>query len=126
MTTDASTSYPNSSGNMTDLFNGTTANDTTLAPAHNQPGMEQFLLYKVTVGINEYYLWVIFALGFPGNVLSLLTILRMPTVSSSKMHVAMLAIVDNFAIVSKLLYHQLTSHEISLGDAGCKVRTMVL
>nr|KAG5714832.1 hypothetical protein BaRGS_000320 [Batillaria attramentaria] len=83
--------------------------------------MKNYTLFRVVLVINEYYLWVIFALGFPGNGMSLLTILRMPTVSSSKMHVALLAVVDNCAILSKLLIHQLTGNDVHLGNAGCKI-----
>ena len=90
-------------------------------PAAARRGFEQYRLYDVAVGMNAYYLWLVFALGFPGNLLSLLTIVRMPSVSSSKMHVALLAIVDNLAIVAKLLYHQLTAHKLHLSHAGCKV-----
>ena len=57
--------------------------------------------------------------------MSLVTILRMPTVSSSKMHVAVLSIVDNLAICVKLMIHQLTKHKVGLGDAGCKVGTVL-
>ena len=117
MTTHISTTS-NYSANTTEAFN-TTMNDTTTSPP--LPSMEQFTLYQVTITINKYYIWVVFAFGFPGNLLSLLTILRMPTVSSSKMHVAMLAVVDNLAIVAKLLYHQLMARPVSLGHAGCKV-----
>ena len=121
MTTEAYTH----TDSMTEAFGNTTddsVNEDTTTLATYDGGMQQYTLYDVTIGINKYYLWAIFAIGFPGNLLSLLTILRMPTVSSSKMHVAMLAIIDNCAIVSKVLFHQLTEHKISLGDAGCKVR----
>ncbi|KAL8585035.1 hypothetical protein ACOMHN_043671 [Nucella lapillus] len=124
MTTEAF-SYSYHSGNTSKWFNDSLNETiTTITPPPPPPppeGMTQYVLYDVTININEYYLWVVLAFGFPGNALSLLTILRMPSVSSSKMHVALLAVVDNCAIVSKLLYHQLSKHHVSLGHGGCKV-----
>ncbi|XP_076439904.1 kappa-type opioid receptor-like [Babylonia areolata] len=110
----------NESGHLLDL-NNYTNNDTLNTTSSPHLGLERFLLYDVTININKYFLWVILVVGFPGNLLSLLTILRMPTVSSSKMHVAILAIIDNCAIVNKFLFHQLTEHLVRLGDVGCKV-----
>ncbi|KAL8573189.1 hypothetical protein ACOMHN_036174 [Nucella lapillus] len=127
MTTDTFT-YANKTGLLLELFNDNnnnsnndTLNTTTSTTTTPPLGIQQYVLYDVTTSINKYYLWVVFAVGFPGNLLSLLTIMRMPTVSSSKMHVAMLAIIDNCAIVSKVLYHQLTEHMVKLGDIGCKM-----
>ena len=41
------------------------------------------------------------------------------------MHVAVLSIVDNLAICVKLMIHQLTKHKVGLGDAGCKVGSVL-
>ncbi|XP_071102808.1 sex peptide receptor-like isoform X2 [Haliotis cracherodii] len=71
--------------------------------------------------INNYYLWAIFAFGFPGNVASVITIIRMQRITTSTFYVAVLAVVDNCAIVFKLLYHQLTLHQVWLDSMGCKI-----
>lgn len=97
------------------------SSDSTASPWGMYGPLEQYMLLWVMLGINKYYLWAVFIIGFPGNLLSLITILRMPTVSSSKMHVALLAVIDNFAITTKLLYHQLTLYNVPLYDAGCRV-----
>lgn len=78
-------------------------------------------LYAAGVYINNYYLWIIFALGFPGNIASTVTLSKMKPMTTSKFYVALLAIIDNLAILQKLLYHQLTYHEVAIGSTGCRI-----
>ena len=51
---------------------------------------DSYSLVKVTYYIGSYFIWVVFAFGFPGNIASIFTILTMPTVSSSKVRKAQL------------------------------------
>ncbi|RUS80830.1 hypothetical protein EGW08_011411, partial [Elysia chlorotica] len=69
--------------------------------------------------MNRYYLWVYFAFGFPGNIVSFLTILHMKPFSSPTIYVAALALVDNSCLVFKMLFFLLTKYDAPLGDAGC-------
>ncbi|RUS79578.1 hypothetical protein EGW08_012672 [Elysia chlorotica] len=70
--------------------------------------------------INKYYLWVVFAFGFPGNLATMITISRMRHFGSFVMYVALLAISDNLAIIVKILFYQLLLHKVPLGSAGCR------
>ncbi|KAI8796549.1 G-protein coupled receptor isoform X2 [Biomphalaria glabrata] len=70
---------------------------------------ESYTLYTVTYAMATYYLYVIAAFGVPGNVASIFTIITLPTVSSSKVHVAILAVTDTMAIVLKLLYQEFSA-----------------
>ena len=71
-------------------------------------------------GIVASYIWVIFLLGFPGNVACVITVLSMTTLSTATIYVALLAVVDALNLVLKLIFHQLGYHDTYLGDAGCK------
>ena len=82
--------------------------------------LERFDIVWVAYYLNLNYLWVVFAFGFPGNLACLITILRMPPLTSSTTYVAALAITDNFAIINKLVYHQVTLHDMDVGGGGCK------
>ncbi|XP_071109013.1 probable G-protein coupled receptor B0563.6 [Haliotis cracherodii] len=78
-------------------------------------------LFAAGVYINNYYLWVIFGFGFSGNIASTVTLSRMKPMTTSKFYVALLAIIDNMAIFQKLLFHQLTYHEVEIGSIGCRI-----
>lgn len=60
-------------------------------------------LAALTQDIKRYYIWVILAFGFPGNLASLVVILRMRCFGSPALYVATLAVVDNLALIVKLL-----------------------
>ncbi|XP_046551539.1 rhodopsin-like [Haliotis rubra] len=70
--------------------------------------------------IETYYLWAIFALGFPGNCFTIITIIKMSPQRSLAVYIALLAIVDNLAIVNKLLMFVLTDNGVQIGIYGCK------
>lgn len=71
-------------------------------------------------GIFASSIWLIFFLGFPGNVACVITVLSMTTLSTATIYVALLAVVDAVCLVLKLLFHQLAFHDMYLGNAGCK------
>ncbi|XP_071108901.1 probable G-protein coupled receptor 139 [Haliotis cracherodii] len=70
--------------------------------------------------IETYYLWAILALGFPGNCFTIITIIKMSPPRSLTVYIALLAIVDNLAIVNKLLMFVLTDNGVQIGTFGCK------
>ena len=72
------------------------------------------------MSINNTYLWVIFALGFPGNLVCLRTLVKMKSSSAPVLYMALLAIADNLSICQKLLYHQLSYRKVEMGPAACK------
>ncbi|GFR67491.1 thyrotropin-releasing hormone receptor [Elysia marginata] len=101
---------------------------------------DNFTLVKVTYFIASYFLWVVFAFGFPGNIASIFTIMTMPTISSSKVrqaqittgcgiygqkavgaHVAILAVTDTLAIISRVTYHEVSGHSAYLSTPGCNI-----
>ncbi|XP_059163881.1 putative G-protein coupled receptor F59B2.13 [Physella acuta] len=85
------------------------------------PNLEDYTLYHVDMFIASYYLWLVLAFGLPGNVASIFTILSMPTVSSSKAHVAILAVADMLAIILKITYLLISEHSIHVTGPGCAV-----
>ncbi|XP_050407375.1 FMRFamide receptor-like [Patella vulgata] len=109
----------------TNIYNNgtlsTPLSTTTPSPYGKYGPVEQFKIFWAAYYINLYYLWVIFAIGFPGNLASFITILRMPPLTSSTAYVAVLAAVDTLAIIDKLLFHQLTLYDIQMGDTGCRI-----
>ncbi|ESP02781.1 hypothetical protein LOTGIDRAFT_156726 [Lottia gigantea] len=104
------------------IYNNTTTTVPTTTSKYGEYGpLEEFKIFWAAVYINLYYLWVIFAIGFPGNMASIITILRMPPLTSSTAYVAVLAAVDTLAIIDKLLFHQLTLYDVHIGVGGCRV-----
>ncbi|KAK0042813.1 growth hormone secretagogue receptor type 1 [Biomphalaria pfeifferi] len=77
-------------------------------------------IYEAALIINEYYLWPIFAVGFPGNLASIVTIFRMRSVGSFTLYVVLLAIMDNCALLVKLIIYQLLRQKVNIGDTGCR------
>nr|KAG5686846.1 hypothetical protein BaRGS_029891 [Batillaria attramentaria] len=99
----------------------TTENVTQEQKKYGEYGeLEAYDLFWVAYYINAYYLIVIFVIGFPGNLLSFITILRMKPYSSPSLCVATLAVVDNLCLLVKLLLLQLTKNDVNLGVYGCK------
>ncbi|KAK7458908.1 hypothetical protein BaRGS_00039082 [Batillaria attramentaria] len=59
-------------------------------------------LQDVRKSILDWYMWVIFAFGFPGNLMGLVIILRLRCFGSPAVYVGTLAVVDNLAIILKV------------------------
>ncbi|XP_071101918.1 probable G-protein coupled receptor 139 [Haliotis cracherodii] len=76
---------------------------------------------SVAFDIQTYYLWVIFALGFPGNCATIVTVIKMSPARSLTVYIALLAVVDNLAIINKLLLFVLLDNGVHLQDVGCKI-----
>ncbi|KAH9525792.1 hypothetical protein Btru_002377 [Bulinus truncatus] len=81
---------------------------------------EDSSIYAVALVINEYYLWPIFAIGFPGNLASIFTIFRMRNLGSFTLYVVLLAIMDNCALLVKLTMYQLFKGQVNIGTYGCR------
>lgn len=75
---------------------------------------------SIAFHMETYYLWVILALGFPGNCSTVITIIKMSPARSLTVYIALLAIVDNLAIVNKLLMFVLSDNGVQIGQFGCK------
>ncbi|XP_050418795.1 probable G-protein coupled receptor B0563.6 [Patella vulgata] len=76
--------------------------------------------------IQKYYIWVIFFVGFPGNLASLATIIRMKPVTSLTCYVALLAIVDNTTLVIKLTHLLLQDYNLKImSNFECKILTFL-
>ena len=78
-------------------------------------------IFEAGMLINKYYLWPLFALGFPGNCAAIVTIFRMKSIGTFPVFVVMLAVMDSLAIFIKLLFYQLLSHRVDMGTAGCSL-----
>lgn len=84
----------------------------------SESGYQEVL--DVAFVINKYYLWVIVAVGFPGNMATITTIVRMRSFGSFTFYVAVLATVDNLAIAVKTMLYQLYENQINITTAGCR------
>ncbi|XP_076470708.1 uncharacterized protein LOC143300713 [Babylonia areolata] len=82
-------------------------------------------LNEARASIFASYMWVIFILGFPGNVACVLTVISMSTLSTATLYVALLAVVDALTLLGKLVAQQLTYHQSYLGDSGCKATSII-
>lgn len=107
--------------NVTDMNVTAELGTTTPSPWGRFGPIEQYGEFWAGYYINLYYLWVVFAVGFPGNIASFVTVLRMPPLTSSTGYVAALAVMDNLGIICKLLFHQLTLYDVQMGAGGCQV-----
>ncbi|RUS91829.1 hypothetical protein EGW08_000400 [Elysia chlorotica] len=77
-------------------------------------------IIDVAFFLNKYYLWVVFAIGFPGNLSTIITIVRMRSLGSFTLYVVVLAVMDNLAISLKLLFYQIFENKVNMGTSGCR------
>lgn len=82
---------------------------------------ELLRLNALTGDIKSIYLWVVFGIGFPGNIFCILTVLTMQQMTTATFFVSLLAFYDACTLTVKLVYHQLGKHQVYLGSMGCKM-----
>ena len=93
----------------------------TTSEAVTEKRFTEFTEYKVAEFINDYYLYLICGVGIPGNIACIFTLVFMRPVMSSTIYMLCLAAVDTVAIVLKMVYLQLTAHDIQLRASGCQM-----
>ncbi|XP_033732975.1 thyrotropin-releasing hormone receptor-like [Pecten maximus] len=105
------------------LFDNMTSgsNGTTTSGSNSELSIYDYGEYWAALYINKYYLYVIVAIGLPGNLAAVVTICNMRPLTSSSMYMVVLAIVDSVNLALKILYLQLTLHNVQMGHNGCKV-----
>lgn len=109
-------SQTNYSYNISVLENHMASNDHV-----NGSGDERWeVIEKIAFDMETVYLWVILALGFPGNCATIVTVIKMFPERSLTMYIALLAVVDNLSIVVKILMFVLPDNGIGVGNFGCK------
>ena len=69
-------------------------------------------LNETRQGLFASYLWVVFLLGFPGNIACVVTVLSMSTLSTATLYVALLAVVDALALLGKLITQQIFYRQV--------------
>ncbi|GFO36256.1 thyrotropin-releasing hormone receptor [Plakobranchus ocellatus] len=77
-------------------------------------------LRQMASDIKRTYIWVVWALGFPSNILCVVTVLSMRGPSPATFLVSTLAVTDGLAISAKLLAHQFGQWQVYMGTVGCK------
>ncbi|XP_067650358.1 probable G-protein coupled receptor 139 [Haliotis asinina] len=70
--------------------------------------------------MERYYILVILILGFPGNLASIVTIIKMSRLKSSTVYIAALSVVDNVALILKTIFMELLHHPNAFSVAGCR------
>lgn len=69
-------------------------------------------IQAMTEALKQQYMWFIFSFGFPGNLVSFAVILRLRCFGSQAIYVATLAVVDNMAILVKLILLQVSQYKV--------------
>jgi len=105
--------------NMTSSPYAADINSTTYLPP------ETLWLNEVTNAIRTTYLWVIFALGFPGNIMCIITVVTMHAMTPAIFYVATLAFCDAIVLLAKLIGMILFNNEVVIGNAGCKAQFII-
>ncbi|XP_067650386.1 probable G-protein coupled receptor 139 [Haliotis asinina] len=79
-------------------------------------------LVRVSDIIKQFYIWVVFVAGFPGNIISVIVVTRMcqQRLTTSLFYVGLLAVVDNIAIVLKLVENQSQNRRLAMDDRSCR------
>ncbi|XP_046577210.1 galanin receptor 2a-like [Haliotis rubra] len=79
-------------------------------------------LIRVSDIIKQFYIWVVFVVGFPGNIISAIVVTRMcqQRLTTSLFYVGLLAVVDNIAIVLKLVENQSQNRRLAMDDRSCR------
>ncbi|XP_076438875.1 uncharacterized protein LOC143277842 [Babylonia areolata] len=101
------------------LTNGSSSGTGVTLNPEEQEELQNYM--SVLRSIKESYMWVILAFGFPGNVLCLVVMGRMRSLGSPALYIGTLAVVDNLAIVVKLMLVLFGQHKVSVGIVGCKL-----
>ncbi|XP_067650356.1 probable G-protein coupled receptor 139 [Haliotis asinina] len=72
--------------------------------------------------IKRFYIWSVFAFGFPGNIISVIVVTRMcqRRLTTSLFYVGLLAMVDNIAILLKLVENQSQNKRFAMDDRSCR------
>jgi hypothetical protein len=94
-----------------------------ISSAEEQAEVER--LREVQRGLKDWYQWIVFAFGFPGNVLSLVIILGLRCFGSPALYVATMAVVDNMAIVVKILILLFGKYQVGLYQIDVSARSSV-
>ncbi|XP_046346287.2 QRFP-like peptide receptor [Haliotis rufescens] len=98
--------------------------NTTLPPAVTTPFYppEFHRLNAVSTFLNVFYIWVIFVIGCPGNVVCVVVIINMSKqrLTTSFFYVAVLSIVDNLTIILKIIENQSRQMRFSIDETGCQ------
>ncbi|XP_046332633.2 sex peptide receptor-related protein 2-like [Haliotis rufescens] len=105
---------------VTDIYENITSSMEVTTLVYPQ---EYHRLNAVINFLNRYYIWVIFAFGCPGNVMSICVIAGMSRrrLTTSFFSVAVLAVVDNLTIIMKMVENQSRSHKmLSFDETGCQ------
>lgn len=70
--------------------------------------------------ISKIYIWIVVAIGLPGNILVAVAFLTMQKFAPATFFVVVQAILDAASLVGKLTAHQLLRNNVYIGDIGCK------
>lgn len=70
--------------------------------------------------ISKIYIWIVVAIGLPGNILVAVALLTMQKFAPATFFVVVQAILDAASLVGKLTAHQLLRNNVYIGDIGCK------
>ena len=105
-------------------FNASTYMDienATTDPGSNVKMFTEYIEFKVAEFINDYYLYLLCGIGIPGNIACIVTLVFMRPLMSSTIYMLCLAIIDTVAIILKMVYFQLTAHDLQMGARGCQL-----
>lgn len=67
------------------------------------------------------YIWVLCAVGIPGNVFIIIIIAAMRMLSPATFFITLLAVCDGVALISKLIGSLIVNNEVGRGEVLCKL-----
>ena len=86
-----------------------------------EPMLSDYMEFRAALWINKYYLYIICAIGVPGNIACIATLTQMKPFLSYAVYMLLLAVSDMVSITIKMVYFQITANDVKMGDIFCQL-----
>lgn len=86
--------------------------------------LEANRILQVAGEISDVYLWVLLAIGLPGNILAMVTIASMK-ICPATFFISLLAAIDTSSLIMKLIGHEIIRNQVYIGPVGCKFECFI-
>ncbi|CAG5115695.1 unnamed protein product, partial [Candidula unifasciata] len=75
--------------------------------------------------ISDLYIWILVAIGLPGNIFTIITVAAMKIICPAKFLISLLAALDTVSLICKLTGHQMVRNAVYIGPVGCKFEFII-
>lgn len=89
--------------------------------SYHSAALESITEYIIADYLNRSYRWILFFIGFFGNVACIVTVQKMSSKNSSSLYISILAISDLSAVTIKLVYWNFEFYVVDIGNFACKL-----